>query len=191
MIEKLAPITAIVQQGKPKNELAAKNWETSLRLSYLALPVKRVDDIVALKNPAPLVRIAQECGEGHVLAALVVILNDLIDFFNVPNSMSQTQVLYTAGLIRDEYFYFTIEDFKVFSDNAKKRRYGKLFGGIDGSVVFEWLEQYAAERTAAFAERNDRKAFSDKERYERRGDVQKVAERELRSILGKNYKPGI
>lgn len=189
MTEKTTPITAIVRQEKPKNELAAKNWETSLRLSYLALPVRRVDDIVTLPNPAPLVKIGKECGEGQVMAALVVILNDLIDFFNVPNSMDQAQVIYTAGLIRDEYFYFTIEDFKVFSDNAKKRRYGKLFGGIDGSVVFDWLEQYAAERTRAFAEHNDCRAFSDKERYERRGDVHKVADLELRSILGRNYKP--
>lgn len=147
--------------------------------------------MIALENPAPLVRISKDFGENHALAALVIVVNDLVDFFNVANSMGQEQVAYTVRMIRDEYYYFTIEDFKVCFDNAKKGRYGKLYGGIDGRVIMEWLSQYAEERMQAFAEHNDRKSYSDKERYERRGNIQKVADLELRQILGPDYKQGI
>ncbi len=191
MNEELSPLMALIRQERPKNELAVQNWADSLRLSYLALPVKRIDDVIALENPTPLVKISKAFGEDHTLAALVIVVNDLVDFFNVPNSMGQEQIAYTVRMIRDEYYYFTIEDFKVCFDNAKKGRYGKLYGGIDGSVIMGWLAQYAEERMQAFAEHNDRKAYSDKERYERRGDIQKVAEMELRQILGRNYKSSI
>lgn len=147
--------------------------------------------MIALENPTPLVQISNVFGEDHTRAALVIVLNDLIDFFNVGNSMSQEQVAYTVRMIRDEYYYFAIEDFKVCFDNAKKGLYGKLYGGIDGSVIMGWLSQYADDRARAFAEHNDRRAFSDKERYERRGDIQRIADIELRQILGRDYKPNV
>lgn len=191
MSEQETPQLALMLKERPKNEIAEQKWNLSLRQSFLALPARTVNDIVKLRNPTPLVAIGKEYGEIQTAALMTVILNDLIDFFNVANSMNAIQVAYTIRLIRDEYYYFTIEDFKVCFDNAKKGRYGKLYGGIDGSVIMDWLGQYAAERIQAFTDHNDQKATSDKDRYECRGNTQKIAEIELRQIFGRDYKPSI
>lgn len=88
-------------------------------------------------------------------------------------------------LVKQEYYYFTIEDFKVCFDKGKKGGYGQLFDRIDGSVILDWLDQYAAERSAAFAEYNDARSFERQDRTVRRGDVAKVCDREIAQAIGK------
>lgn len=79
-------------------------------------------------------------------AVMVIILVDLIDFFNVGKSMSDSQVANVADMITSEYGFLKIDDFKLCFNRAKKGVYGQSYDRIDGQVIFCWLNKYIDER---------------------------------------------
>lgn len=176
---------------KPQSELAVKIWKSKLYDSLQALPVKRVTDIVKLNEQyeRSLAAISKKHGEGTVKAFLVLALGDFLRFFSVGNTMDERQVAQTVMLILEDHRHLTIEDFKVFFNNCKKGLYGTSYNRIDGQVILEWLGKYEDERAAAFVEQNEIEAFSQKDRYVRRGEVQKICDRELNRILGNLKRP--
>jgi len=76
---------------------------------------------------------------------LVLILNDLIDFFNVGNSMNASQIVATSEIILQIYGQMNIDDFKLCFTNAKRGMYGQVYR-IDGNVILSWIEKYLSER---------------------------------------------
>lgn len=143
------------------------------------MPVRRVADIVKLHKQNTLSLIGREFGQIKLRALLSVILIDLVDFLEVGKKMGEQQIVQTVLLIEQEYYYLTIEDFKVCFDRGKCGGYGQLFDRIDGSVILGWLDQYAAERSNAFANHNDAKGFLNQDRFVRRGDTVKICDREI------------
>ncbi len=69
-------------------------------------------------------------------------------FFNVVNTMSDTQVAMTVDLIIEEYPYMKTDDFKLCFKNAMKMKYGESYNRIDGQVIMGWLREYNKERCA-------------------------------------------
>ena len=88
----------------------------------------------------------REFGEARANAVMVIILNDLIDFFNVGNTMNAPQVVATAEMILDNYGYLKIDDFKLCFNNAKRGYYNDKVYRIDGNVILTWIERYVNER---------------------------------------------
>lgn len=152
--------------------------------------MKRVTDIVNLENQyeRSLAAISKQHGEGTVKAFLVLAIGDLLEFFSVGNTMGDQQIVQTVVFILEDHRHLTIEDFKVFFNNCKKGLYGTTYNRIDGQVILEWLGKYENERADAFVHKNEIEAFSKKDRFVRRGDVQKVCDRELQRILGRIQK---
>jgi hypothetical protein len=87
-------------------------------------------------------------GEESAKAVMVLILSDLVDFFNVGNSMNASQVMNTAELVLDAYGYLKIDDFKLCFDQAKRGAYGPVYR-MDGNVILSWIRQYANDRMNA------------------------------------------
>jgi len=148
-------LQTLINQLPSNGEKIGDNLLPALLQSYNTLPVRKVDDVVAIvcsdESPSPsIARIARECGDMKINAILVVVVTDLVDFFNVGKTMSPQQVASTVILIREEYPYFRIEDFKLCFTNAKKGIYGKVYDRIDGAVILEWLDKYSLERQKAF-----------------------------------------
>jgi hypothetical protein len=87
-------------------------------------------------------------GEERAKAVMVLILTDLVDFFNVGNSMNANQVINTAEMILDAYGYLKIDDFKLCFNQAKRGDYGQVYR-MDGNVILSWIRQYVNDRMNA------------------------------------------
>lgn len=170
---------------KTESAVSVQEWQDSLLQSYLNLPVRRIEDIVRIERPVALAVIRKQMGDLKVKALLSIMIIDLLDFFSVGKSMGEQQIAYTVTLIQSDYYYFTVEDFKVFFDNCKRGKYGVIYGRIDGNVILGWLEHYDQDRAIAFSSHNDVASFSDKDRFVRRGDPVKICDKEINIALRK------
>lgn len=84
-------------------------------------------------------------GETKARAVMGIILSDLVDFFNVSQSMNPPQMAQVIDMILDTYGYLKIEDFRLCFNWAKRGFYGQVFR-IDGNVILTWLEKYVDDR---------------------------------------------
>lgn len=126
---------------------------------------KSVDDVFASSEPA-LGMVAKELGENHARAIVVILLSEVVGFFNASNTMNDAQVAMTTDLIIEEYPYFKIDDLKLVFRNAMKGRYGEIYNRLDGSVIMRWLKQYNQERCtkADIASYNEHKNHIEEEK---------------------------
>jgi len=58
-----------------------------------------------------------------------------------------------------EFYWLKPEDFKLCFNNAKTGKYGQLYNRLDGSVIFEWLNNYQNERAEFFALQRSKENF--------------------------------
>ena len=153
----------IIRQEAERNQLAV--LKTSPKQYLQVLKPKSVDDVFASSVPA-LVTVAMELGETHARAIVVILLSEVVDFFNASNTMNDSQVAMTTDLIIEEYPYFKIDDLKLAFRNAMKGRYGEIYNRLDGSVIMRWLEQYNQERCtkADIASYNEHKKHIEEEK---------------------------
>lgn len=129
---------------------------------YAALAPHTVNDALQSITPA-LAVFKKEYGEQSLQAILVIILTDVIKFFNTGKTMGQDQLVQTIRLVTEDFYYFNIEDFKLCFNNAKRGRYGKIYDRIDGNVIYEWLQKYSDERIqTAYPEGSYRVNVADK-----------------------------
>ena len=91
-------------------------------------------------------RIRRLRGEATARAVLVLIVNDMLDFFNA--DMNDRQVATTVDLILEEYPYMQADDVTLCFRRAMKGKYGKLYNRIDGQIIMGWLREYNRERCA-------------------------------------------
>lgn len=121
----------------------------ALRQKYLPpTPPRTLDDVFRSGMPA-LSRIRRLRGEATARAVLVLIVNDMLDFFNAGNDMNDRQVATTVDLILEEYPYMQPDDITLCFRRAMKGRYGKLYNRIDGQIIMGWLREYNRERCTA------------------------------------------
>ena len=104
----------------------------------------------ALKSMTPeLAVFRKQKGEVQLCALMILIMNDLLDFFSVGKTMGEKQIASTIEMIVADFYYLNIEDIKLCFDNAKRGKYGRVYDRIDGNVIYEWLQKYSEERVEA------------------------------------------
>jgi hypothetical protein len=119
---------------------------------YSSLKPKKIRDV--LDSPVCSIgTFKRAVGEGKAVSALILILNNLVDFFNVGNSMSAKQVTATAEMIAEDYGYLKIDDLRLCFNRAKKGEFGPVYR-MDGNIILSWIGQYMKEREAAADEIN-------------------------------------
>jgi hypothetical protein len=119
---------------------------------YSSLKPEKIKDV--LDSPVCSIgTFKRAVGEGKAVFALILILNNLVDFFNVGNSMSAKQVTATAEMIADDYGYLKIDDLRLCFNRAKKGEFGPVYR-MDGNIILSWIGQYVKEREAAADEIN-------------------------------------
>jgi hypothetical protein len=87
----------------------------------------------------------REAGENKARSVMVIILTDLVDFFNVSNTININQIASTTDLILDNYGWLKIDDFKLCFTQAKRGIYGAVYR-IDGNIILSWIETYINDR---------------------------------------------
>lgn len=137
----------------------------ALRRKYLPqTPPRTVSDVFSSGMPA-MATLKKERGEATARAVLVLLVNDMLDFFNAGNDMNDTQVALTVDFILEEYPYMQADDIALCFRNAMKGKYGKLYNRIDGQIIMGWLREYNRERCTVASEQsyNEHKAYLSEE----------------------------
>ena len=111
-------------------------------------PPKAPCDVFQSGMPA-LAEIRAAKGEAVARAVLVVLVKDMLSFFNTAQPMNDAQVAMTVELALETYPYMQPDDVELCFRNAMKGRYGKVYNRIDGQIVMEWLREYDKERAHA------------------------------------------
>ncbi len=111
------------------------------------LQPRTIDDVFESNHPT-LAAVTASSGGMATRAVVVLLLKEVLDFFNTTQTMSDTQVAVTSDLIIEEYPYFQVDDLKLAFRNAMKGHYGEVYNRLDGSVILGWLKKYNAERCA-------------------------------------------
>jgi hypothetical protein len=122
-------------------------------------------------------RFRKETGDETTTSLLILILNDVIDFFNVNNTMNGNQILTTAEMILDDYGYLKIDDFKLCFNRAKRGLFGPVYR-IDGNVILSWIETYINDRINTISEINYAKHASIKANEKRSMNLIELIEKE-------------
>ena len=142
----------IIKAGRIPAEMMPKNAGQALKTLktlpteyYNSLKPRVLDDAICSIAPG-LYKYLKSEGETKTRALMVIILSDLIEYFNVGKRMNDIQVAQTADLIIDNYFWFNIEDFKLCFNMAKAGKFGKVYDRIDGQVIMDWLATYEEMR---------------------------------------------
>lgn len=125
---------------------------------YATLEVRGLIDIKNAETPA-LATIVKDNGKQVAKSLVIIALVDLIEFYNVSNTFTDTQINSTADLILTEFYWLKPEDFKLCFNNAKLGKYGQLYNRLDGAVIFEWLNTYQNERAEFFAIQRSKENF--------------------------------
>jgi len=60
--------------------------------------------------------------------------------------MNAQQLMLTAELIMEEYYYLRIEELRMCFRMAMKGEFGPVYNRIDGQVFFEWIVKYMPKR---------------------------------------------
>lgn len=152
---------------EPKKDTTLAKQSQSLIESYRGSYPKSITDAIRSELPT-LATIRKEQGEKVCIANLILIVSDCIEFFNVGKSMNDKQLIETAKLIMNEFYFLKISDFQLFFSRFKSGYYGQLFDRLDGSVIIIALRAYCEERitTAESLSLEAHKTAIDEERKE-------------------------
>jgi hypothetical protein len=90
--------------------------------------------------------IARVDGPNVVQDALKILILELARFCNVGKNFNEFQINETVRLIREEYYYLKMDDFKLCFDWIKKGKYGTLYDRLDGAILLQTLITYTDER---------------------------------------------
>jgi hypothetical protein len=102
--------------------------------------------ILASKTSPALSELKKNKGEQTALGVLVALMDECQQYFNLQQPMNAQQLMLTAELIMEEYYYLRIEELRVCFRMAMKGEFGPVYNRIDGQVFFEWIVKYMPKR---------------------------------------------
>ena len=108
----------------------------------------------------------QKDGSGldKVKAMLEILVVDFCNYLNIGKNMNgDQQIPQTCELILKEYYYFSVEEFKLFFENAKKAKFGSIYDRVDGNLIFQWLQVFSDQRDVI----SDKKAKSQSNQHKK------------------------
>jgi hypothetical protein len=104
--------------------------------------------VLASKTSPALSEIKKQKGEQVALGVLVTLMDECQQYFNLQQPMNPQQLMLTAELIMEEYYYLRVDEFRICFRMAMKGEYGPVYNRIDGQIFFEWIRKYFSKRDA-------------------------------------------
>jgi len=132
-----------------KNEII-KNCSNQLKY-FIDIPTatkkfNSYNEIFQYKTIRTLNKIKIELGEEKINAHLRFYLMDLVMFFNIKNSFTETQINSTAEFIISEFGMLNLADITLFFKRFKTGYFGEIYNRIDGQVLLICMKKYLEER---------------------------------------------
>ena len=116
---------------------------------FLSVRKMNIDSLMKLDRdsyPPSMTRLKKE-GEQKVQDAIVIMLIDVVKFFNVVRPPDEEQLYMIAEMLMDEYTHLSLLDLGICMKMGKVGRFGKIYDRIDGGIILDWCCQYDIIRT--------------------------------------------
>ena len=107
-----------------------------------------MQQILTAKTSPALSEIRRDKGQQAALTVLIAMMDECQQYFNLQQPMTPQQLMLTAELVMEEYYYLRIDEFKVCFRMAMKGEFGPVYNRIDGQIFFEWIRKFFSKRDA-------------------------------------------
>ena len=84
-------------------------------------------------------------GRGYAKVILMILVSNLNDLMNSTGGMNENQLKEAAKLVLEDYYFFSVSDFRLCFKNGLKGKYGKIYGKLSLQIIFEWLRAFHVE----------------------------------------------
>jgi len=106
-----------------------------------------ITHITSTSSQTSIKRLQRIEGDEVVNKLLASSIDQLQIYFNLERQMTLPQIEMTIDIIKENFYYFSAEDFSKCFRAAMSGKYGKIYNRIDGAVIMDWLRTYDIERT--------------------------------------------
>ena len=103
--------------------------------------------VILKHKPSSLNKLAKSQGVEKVIDLISLLLIDVLEWYNVKNSMTDAQIIDASTMLYFEFKRFNLYDIGLCFKRGKTGKYGKVYDRVDGGVLFEWLHKYDIDRT--------------------------------------------
>lgn len=100
-------------------------------------------------------------GKGTVIKLLILLISDLRNSFNVARPMTEAQIIELAEDFVNDLWFIKFEEFPAFFEGVKRGNIGKVYERLDGPLIWEFWDIYAAKRMEVIESRQASKMFRD------------------------------
>jgi len=132
-------------------QLSEKSSDSLLVNNYLSNKIKTVDQARKAKVPtlAAMSRTVQDgraFGKEEVVRQIVKWLIELNEMMDLNKPMTNAQILMTAQMIMEDYYYLKSTDLALFFTKIIKGEFGEMYESLSITKIMSWLAIYSEER---------------------------------------------
>ena len=132
-------------------QLSEKSSDSLLVNNYLSNKIKTVDQARKAKVPtlAAMSRTVEDgraFGKEEVVRQIVKWLIELNEMMDLNKPMTNAQILMTAQMIMEDYYYLKSTDLALFFTKIIKGEFGEMYESLSITKIMSWLAIYSEER---------------------------------------------
>lgn len=101
---------------------------------------------MTLKISPALSELKKNKGEQIAIGVLVSLMDECQQYFNLQQPMKPQQLMLTAELIIEKYYYLRVEELRICFRMAMMGEFGTVYNRIDGQIFFEWILKFLPTR---------------------------------------------
>jgi hypothetical protein len=101
---------------------------------------------LTLKTSPALSELKKNKGEQIAIGVLVSLMDECQQYFNLQQPMKPQQLMLTAELIIEKYYYLRVEELRICFRMAMMGEFGTVYNRIDGQIFFEWILKFLPTR---------------------------------------------
>ena len=99
-----------------------------------------------MKTSPALSELKKNKGEQIAIGVLVSLMDECQQYFNLQQPMKPQQLMLTAELIIEKYYYLRVEELRICFRMAMMGEFGTVYNRIDGQIFFEWILKFLPTR---------------------------------------------
>jgi hypothetical protein len=99
-----------------------------------------------IQSNSPTLALLNKMQPQKAIAGVELLIDDLVNFFNVGKTMGADQIGETRKLIIKHYYFLKPDDLRACFEEVKLGRHGQAFDRIDGNTILIALKDYTERR---------------------------------------------
>jgi len=136
---------------KQTTQPSEQNSGSLLVNNYLNNKIKTIDQARKAKVPtlaamSRTVHNGRAFGKEEVVRQIVKWLIELNEMMDLNKPMTNAQILMTAQMIMEDYYYLKSTDLALFFTRIIKGQFGEMYESLSITKIMSWLALYSEER---------------------------------------------